>query len=127
MLPKAAVRGKPMAQQSHQEKWLCLSGKIVRNAHSNPRKGDKMIAKSSAIDPAIRAIFALNDLRNRLALEFQAMTLRSTAVAGGLVGAIIPLAQFSYEEPLKGLLLAAMLPTPTVRRLICSAAGVTAR
>ncbi|PZR90854.1 MAG: hypothetical protein DI537_17410 [Stutzerimonas stutzeri] len=86
-----------------------------------------MIAKSSAIDPAIRAIFALNDLRNRLALEFQAMTLRSTAVAGGLVGAIIPLAQFSYEEPLKGLLLAAMLPTPTVRRLICSAAGVTAR
>jgi hypothetical protein len=91
------------------------------------QEGDKMIAKTSAIDPVIRAFCAVNSLRNRLALEFQAMTFRSTAVAGGMVGAIIPLAQFSYDEPLKGLILAAMLPTPTVRRLICSAAGVKAR
>lgn len=86
-----------------------------------------MLAKTSAIDPAIRAYCALNNLRNRLSFEFQAMTFRSTAVAGGLVGAIIPLAQFSYDEPVKGLLLAAMLPTPTVRRLLCKAAGVRAR
>lgn len=86
-----------------------------------------MLAKTSAIDPAIRAMCALNNIRNRLSLEFQAMTFRSTAVAGGLVGAIIPLAQFSYDEPVKGLILAAMLPTPTVRRLLCKAAGVNAR
>lgn len=86
-----------------------------------------MLAKTSAIDPAIRAFCAVSSLRNRLALEFQAMTFRTTAVAGGLVGAVIPLAQFAYEEPLKGLILAAMLPTPTVRRLICSAAGIKAR
>ncbi len=86
-----------------------------------------MLAKTSAIDPVIRAYCALNNVRNRLSAEFQAMTFRSTAVAGGLVGAIIPLAQFSYDEPVKGLILAAMIPTPTVRRLLCKAAGVNAR
>lgn len=86
-----------------------------------------MIAKTSAIDPVIRAIGTFNQIRDRVSAEINAMTLRTTAVGGALIGAVVPLAQFSYEEPIKGLIIAAMLPTPTVRRLLCKAAGISMR
>jgi uncharacterized membrane protein YfbV (UPF0208 family) len=86
-----------------------------------------MIAKTSAIDPIIRAAGTMTQFTQRLSAEISAMTLRTTAVAGALVGAAIPLAQFSYDEPVKGIIIAAMLPTPTVRRLICKAAGIQSR
>lgn len=86
-----------------------------------------MLTKSSAIDPAVRAYAALTEVGNRISDEIQAMTWRTTAVAGGLIGAVIPLAQFSFENPIKGIIIAAMLPTPTVRRLLCKAAGIQPR
>jgi len=86
-----------------------------------------MLIKSSAIDPAIRAYSAVTVISTRISAEIDAMTFRTTAVAGGLIGALIPLAQFSYEDPIKGIIIAAMIPTPTVRRLLCKAAGIQPR
>jgi hypothetical protein len=54
-------------------------------------------------------------------------TLRMLAVAAGLVALVIPLINYSYENPIKGLLLALMLGTPTVRRILCSLAGIDPR
>jgi hypothetical protein len=54
-------------------------------------------------------------------------TPRMLAVAAGLVASVIPLINYSYDNPVKGLLLALMLGTPTVRRILCRLAGIDPR
>ena len=54
-------------------------------------------------------------------------TPRMLAVAAGLIALVIPLINYSYENPVKGLLLALMLATPTARRVFCRLAGIPSR
>ena len=84
-----------------------------------------MSTKASADIRSLSFFESASSLSSAISREISAMTYRTVAVGGAMLGMIVPLAQYSYDEPVKGLILALMLPTPTVRRLIAKAAGLS--